>query len=82
MKCAETFIGRWSGSTYICVEKGGHLYHRGYDSEGDVMEWVNTKDYCGSPYPGTNRVCQRPPEHKGSCRVTIHGKQVIFKVKP
>jgi hypothetical protein len=81
MKCGETFIGRWSGNTYTCTQYAQHLHHRGYDSEGDVMEWPNTAGYCATSYPGTADICQRPPNHRGLCRVKIHGKQVTFKVK-
>lgn len=79
-KCEDKFIGAWSGNTYVCSLKGVHLYHKGYDKEGDVMEWANREQFCGQPFPNTNDLCKRPPNHKGYCRVKVHGRSISFKL--
>lgn len=79
MICEATYIGPWSGDTYRCKQKGMHLFHRGYDKEGNLMEWPNGEQYCATTFPGINDICKRPPKHKGLCRVQIHGRTVSFR---
>lgn len=80
MECGEKLIAAWTGDTYVCVLKGVHLYHKGYCDDYE-REWPNSRDYCATPFPNTNDMCKRPPQHKGSCRVKIHGKLITFRVK-
>lgn len=82
VKCGATFIGRWTGTTYTCNLTAPHLHHRGVCSaDADELEWPNDRDYCASPFPGSNDICKRPPNHPGPCRVKIHGKTVTYRIR-
>lgn len=81
MKCEATYIGRWSGNTYTCTQKGHHLHHKGYDSDGDgdVMEWPNSDQFCANTIAGVNDICKRPPKHKGLCRIQVFHRTISFR---
>ena len=78
--CGATWRGPWTGDIYTCQLKGPHLYHKGH-CDGDEMEWPNREGFCAQSYPNTNDLCKRPPEHRGYCRVKVHGQTIQFKIR-
>lgn len=63
---------------YVCGLEGPHLYHKGHYGWQE-MEWPNYEGFCAQPYPNTNDLCKRPPNHQGFCRVKVFGQVKQFK---